>query len=478
MKLKKRLELLVLVLLLGAGVLCNSLREASAAPGQKISYDALIEKADNLARQGQFAQALDAAQQAVKLNPDHYEGYYYSAYALFKQDQLDQATQQVSEALHRVDENKKATVQKLADAITNRRTALEQIKIGDAALANGLLNNAATAYTKAWDATPTDEALGLKAAKLWIDHLDKLPEGARILNTIIASPRDMDVAHQATEILSTLKPKLENLYNEKLRQGMDAWENAVSFEDAVSSNGDGAEEVPFKVVVGEWNKASQAFREAENLLPMRSEAYVQEARIRAGIFRVDSNNVLDNEIIPYFKKLMATGPLDFNVVFKYTEFHILLCQPEFVSFLKGALGDDAVAKAQAVQDAQVANVLDRIRRGLTGVTMGWMGGGPPVQVLSIDRNQLVVREFTSDMKEHFDYVIQLGKLTPSNVSKRHYKGWWAVHIHTDSPIDQTSHKINIGNDIEFNLGENDEVQVRDLTDAFKDLGQLNMSTYE
>src|SRR5205085_519360 len=101
---------------------------------------------------------------------------------------------------------------------------LAHVKTGDQAEQDGLLAKAAREYTAAWDGLNVREDIGFKAAKLWAERLNNPAEAARILNTIVAHPQDLDLSKQVKEMLEGLQDALQKVFDDKLQAGQQAME--------------------------------------------------------------------------------------------------------------------------------------------------------------------------------------------------------------------------------------------------------------
>lgn len=277
---------------------------------QQNAYDQAVAKADDLVRQGKFIEALGAAQEAIRVNPDQFKAYYYAAFALYRRDLLSQAKTYAQQALERAPAADKADVQRLLDAIAGKEGFSEQVRIGDEALEQGLIAKAATAYARAWEAVPAREDIGLKAAKLWVERLDNPAEAAPILNGIVAAPKDAEVSSQATQMLKTLRPALERIFNAALQDGQNFLKQKQPAE------------------------AIKALSKAQRTLPDRQEAHLHPARAYA-----QQNNL--DQTIKELSQMLKKGRVTIGDLSKHSEFRKLSGNQRFLTFITDALGGEA-----------------------------------------------------------------------------------------------------------------------------------------
>jgi tetratricopeptide (TPR) repeat protein len=171
-------------------------------------YEELMDKADNLIKSGNFVEAFSVAQEAIKLDGNQFTAYYYAAFSLYKRGLLAEAEPYAKDAVSRATVTDKPTAEKLLNTITGLRVYKEQVQIGDQAIRDGLINKAAIAYTKAFDGNAAQSEIGLKAANLWIERLDNVLEGARILKTISNGAGNPSDVRTARDLFDGLKLRL------------------------------------------------------------------------------------------------------------------------------------------------------------------------------------------------------------------------------------------------------------------------------
>jgi formylglycine-generating enzyme required for sulfatase activity len=289
---------------------------------QQDPYERAIERADNFTRQGQFVEAPAAAQAAIGLNPNRFQGHYYAAFALYRRGLLDEAEPIAKRALELAPPESKPDAQRLVDAIAKRRTFAAQVQAADQALNDGLIAKAAAAYTKAWEATPESQDIGLKAAQLWSERLGNHVAAAPILSAIVASPTDPQVVPKATEMLQRLQPLLRGAFDEQLQNGQRL------------------------LAQGQMDDALKALNLAALAQPDRQEPHLHLARIYAK--RNDWQSAR-NELGQMLKKGRVTAA-DLS---KHSEFLALAQDARFISFIGDALGEEAAKELRAQSDTKL-----------------------------------------------------------------------------------------------------------------------------
>src|SRR5438093_1495899 len=89
-------------------------------------FDTLIIRARQQVEASQFLDCLVTAQQAIKENRQSFKGYYYAAFALYREDKLDEAQPFLEQAKAAASVENSATVDKLSQAIGFCRTSLAE----------------------------------------------------------------------------------------------------------------------------------------------------------------------------------------------------------------------------------------------------------------------------------------------------------------------------------------------------------------
>jgi len=117
-----------LVLGCAAALLCRGRQAACPAQAEPrardgmAGYSAEFDRAGSLLREGKPAQALEAADKMVLARPEHYEGYYFRAYAYYKLNKPKEANEAVQLAAAHVPEDQKLLVTRLGEMVNFTRT--------------------------------------------------------------------------------------------------------------------------------------------------------------------------------------------------------------------------------------------------------------------------------------------------------------------------------------------------------------------
>lgn len=288
---------------------------------QESQYDRLIGQADALAKKADYAGALAAAQQAIRLNGDDFRGYYYAAFALYRQGLLSQAEPFAKRALELAPAAHKPDAQEMVDAVRNAGSYQADIQQGDQAIQNGQTAVAAEAYTKAWEARRSDQKTGIKAARLWGDKLNEYGKANRILQYIVDHPGDPDTLATAQELLNQYKPMMSNNYNERILAG----------SQAISS--------------GNWQQAKSAFEDAVTLDPDGYLAHLDLARVYAHA-RDDAGAIRELKAAAKDPNAASTAVVSFVTEQNMQDFLPLFGSQDFVQAIREGFGPAAARKIE------------------------------------------------------------------------------------------------------------------------------------
>jgi tetratricopeptide (TPR) repeat protein len=191
--------ILQLILLLSPHLVAQT-KQAASRPAA--TFDGSISLADKLVRDGNFAQALIAAQRAIHLRPSDYRGYYYASFSLLKRQLLDEAQSFEEQGREKAPPDKQPDFDRLAKSIANSRESLAAIHAADRAVVDGSFQIAADSYSKAYEASPAEEQVGLKAAQIYLVRLNQPQLARTLLQELLLRTNDQAVYKQATDLLS------------------------------------------------------------------------------------------------------------------------------------------------------------------------------------------------------------------------------------------------------------------------------------
>lgn len=180
------------------------------------SYDRALAKANALAQEQRWAEALAAAQQATRIDDRRFEGHYLAAFVLTHLGQFDDGMEWAKRALARAKGADRSRVEQLIQGIEKRRGYAAAKREADRALAEGRFAVAAEAYAEAWRSQPSDWELALKAADLWTAKAVDLAKAAAILRDVEEWGGNGEAVAQAGEWLGALHPQLTAEYRAEL----------------------------------------------------------------------------------------------------------------------------------------------------------------------------------------------------------------------------------------------------------------------
>ncbi len=281
--------------------------------------DALIALSRSQVTNGHFLEALESAQQAILRNKADFRGHYYAAFALFKQGRLNDAEEKANQSLAQAPDEKRPDVQRLIDAIRGQRNYLEAMTAGEEAFQEGLLNKAASNFTQAWSLNPGDQKSGLKAAHLWAEKLSNAPEAARILKRVLAAPNDSAINQEASQLLLSIQPQLENHYRSALERGIGL------------------------LAEGKYDEAIKPLEQAEAILPEKAEPHIFLARAHAGSKDLAKSK---KEILAAVKNGMPNS----DPIISNGDFRALLADDTFTALLHDIFGPGEASRVKGVQE--------------------------------------------------------------------------------------------------------------------------------
>lgn len=138
-----------------------------------------------LLEKGDAAAASRKLQEATVADPGQYEGYFYLAIAAYRGGQLSAAEEYARLALERAPEADAARVREMIVVIGEKRDFERLEREGNEAFADGLIAKAAESYRKAYLLFPNQGAVGLRAAELYAEHLNRPMDAAVLWQKVI-----------------------------------------------------------------------------------------------------------------------------------------------------------------------------------------------------------------------------------------------------------------------------------------------------
>jgi tetratricopeptide (TPR) repeat protein len=133
-----------------------------------VQYEAAITLANGRLQIGNNGDAFTQAVRAIGIDPTRFEGYYFAALALSRQNHFDRALPYARDALSRAPADKRKVIEDLIGKAELAERANEKSQEARIAESQGKLFDAAKAYTEAFDLASTDVEAGQSATRLWL----------------------------------------------------------------------------------------------------------------------------------------------------------------------------------------------------------------------------------------------------------------------------------------------------------------------
>lgn len=284
-----------------------------------------VDEARQLLTQGRFIEALAAAQDAQRADPQNYQAFYYVAMAQMGLRQYDAAEAGAAAALRLAPESARAAVEKLAETIRSLRQGTSNVAEADAALNEGLIGKAARLYELAWQAGRNAPDYAFKAAGLYATRLNQPVDAARVLRDVRTARAGSADADKAAAELQAIAPTLRSIAEAQVK---------------------GAARLPF-------DQAEAKLREAEDADPDYPETYRLRARLAAASGSVEATKSA-------LKALARRNLLTTDDVANLPGLHGFAAEPAFANFLADVIGTDQAAVA--IRRASPAGKIDYLNQ--------------------------------------------------------------------------------------------------------------------
>jgi formylglycine-generating enzyme required for sulfatase activity/Tfp pilus assembly protein PilF len=188
----------------------NVVIPASGSGGQ-VSYELLVAQTIDYLKKGDDVKAQANARKLIKLNRNRYEGYLYLGITYHNQSDYNAAESVFVKALNLAPEVEKPVIQSALNLARNTRGYTIAYANGVAAEREGLTSKAARKFAEAVRCDPTNSALAIKAAKLFVELGDFL--GAAQL---LVKARDAALDDKLRESLSKQVDALRPNFNKEV----------------------------------------------------------------------------------------------------------------------------------------------------------------------------------------------------------------------------------------------------------------------
>jgi tetratricopeptide (TPR) repeat protein len=188
---------------------------AVALRAQSVSYDDAVTHGKALIAERNYPAALLALKVAVATDATRHPAYLQLAIASYRADDLAAAEDYAKASLERAPESESAAIREVLGVIVDKRKFLQLEQDGDAAYAVGLMAKAAESYRQAFELFPNRGAVGLRAAGIYADSLNRLLDAAILWEKVAASD-DRDSVSVAREELKRRSSELNQLASSRL----------------------------------------------------------------------------------------------------------------------------------------------------------------------------------------------------------------------------------------------------------------------
>ena len=155
-------------------------RVDTACGQANLEYDAAITLANGRLQRGNNAEAFTQALRAIDIDATRFEGHYFAALALLRQNHADRALSYARDALSRVTGANRKTVEELVEKVERGVRVDKLIEQAKSAEVAGNLFRAASDYAEAFDLDPAQANAGQAAVRIWL-ALKEPTQAARIL---------------------------------------------------------------------------------------------------------------------------------------------------------------------------------------------------------------------------------------------------------------------------------------------------------
>src|SRR5262249_8002574 len=210
-------------------VACVVLSAAVAAVAQTgAEFDTAIGLAKSYAVGGRNREALVEAEKAIRINPARFEGHYYAAMALLRQDLLADADKYSQQALRLAPEDRRKDVDQLVAALKPQQLVQQKERKAERARADRRMGTGRTPDVDGFELNPLRADLGLAGARLWLT-LREPGRAARIYRRLAVGP-DMAARAEATRQLANLAPALAEEWSNNTTNGWRLFDSALKVQ--------------------------------------------------------------------------------------------------------------------------------------------------------------------------------------------------------------------------------------------------------
>jgi tetratricopeptide (TPR) repeat protein len=305
-------------------------------------FDTAVGMAKGFVAGGRNREALVEAQKAIRMNPSRFEGHYYSAMALLRQDLVADADKYAQQALRLAPEDRLKEVDQLVSAIKLQLQAQQKEEKAEEARASGRIFLAATLYLEGFELNPLRVDLGLAGARLWLT-LREPGRAARIYRRL-AVAADTAVRAEAVRQLANLASSLADEWSNNTTNGWRHFDSALKVQPPAQASLAVAVEAferaidAYPVATG---PAGTSIRFADS--PYIGLAAAQAARGNRKLLEAALSRGAQNGLRPDTAAFFAADPRSCAVgCRRYDALAPHICQPDLEPFLHAVYGPPAV----------------------------------------------------------------------------------------------------------------------------------------
>ncbi|MFN7696122.1 MAG: SUMF1/EgtB/PvdO family nonheme iron enzyme [Burkholderiales bacterium] len=204
-----------------AAAACSLLLATHSAPAlaQAANQQALLlDQVKAQLQEGKTQEALQTAQQLQGKAPVDYRSHYYLALAHMGLQRYPEAHAAAERALQLAPANARAAVQGLQAEIAKRSQGGNLIAQAEQAFQEGLNAKAARLFDQAWQASPQQPELGMRAALLYLDPLNQVLDAGRVLWQVAQAHPGHPLGKTAQDRLAPLQGQLDAQARQWLNQ--------------------------------------------------------------------------------------------------------------------------------------------------------------------------------------------------------------------------------------------------------------------
>jgi tetratricopeptide (TPR) repeat protein len=342
---------------------CLVLSAAVAAIAQTGGeFDTAVGLAKGYVASGRNREALVEAEKSIRMNPSRFEGHYYAAIALLRQNLLADADKYGQQALRLAPEDRRKEVEGVASTIRLQLQVLQKEEKAEEARAAGRIFLAATLYLEGFELDPVRADLGLNGARLWLT-LHEPGRAARIYRRL-ALGADTAVRAEATRQLHNLAPALADEWSNSTTNGWRLFDSALKVRPPA--------QLSLEVAIEAFERAIDAFPDASGppgaAVALTDSPYIglaaaQAARGNRRSLEAALTRGAQNGLRPDSSVFFAVDRACTVGCRRYDAFAPYICQSDFEPFLYamyGPPGVRAVKTACGTRQAQPeALMMDR-----------------------------------------------------------------------------------------------------------------------